>query len=91
MKNLAGSNLRYRRRKIKNVLAIALLYLIAFVAIAPLFLIFSYVAIRGAEHLNLSFFTELPKAAGEMGGGMSNALVGSLVLVAMASRRRRRG
>ncbi len=85
MKNLAGSNLRYRRRKIKNVLAIALLYLIAFVAIAPLFLIFSYVAIRGAEHLNLSFFTELPKAAGEMGGGMSNALVGSLVLVAMAS------
>ncbi len=85
MTSFSGSHLRYRRRKITNVVAIATLYLIALIAIAPLFFIFAYVAFRGAANLNLDFFLELPKPAGEFGGGMSNALIGSLVLVAMAS------
>ena len=58
--------------------------MVALVAIAPLFIIFSYVVYRGMNHLNLAFFLELPKGAGESGGGMSNAIVGSFVLVAIA-------
>lgn len=76
--------LRDRRRKITNILALGGLYVVALVAIAPLFIIFSYVVYRGYDNLNLSFFIELPKGAGEAGGGMSNALIGSFVLVSTA-------
>jgi len=39
---------------------------------------------RGLTSLNLSFFTQLPKPVGEAGGGMANAIVGSLTLVTLA-------
>ena len=74
-----------KRRKLKNIFALSALYLIALIAIAPLFLIFSYVIYRGVEHLNFAFFFELPKGAGELGGGMANAIGGSLVLVLTSS------
>src|SRR5579864_408200 len=76
---------RDRVRKFTNFVALASLYLISLIAIAPLFFIFSYVIYRGAANFNFEFFTQMPKPIGEVGGGMSNALVGSLVLIGIAS------
>jgi len=57
----------------------------AFLTLAPLALIFAFLLIRGASSVNLSFFTQLPKPVGEPGGGMANAIVGSLILIGMAA------
>ena len=53
--------------------------------IAPLLAIFAYLVYKGAASLNLDFFTKIPKPPGENGGGMANAIVGSAVLLALAS------
>ena len=53
--------------------------------IAPLVAIFVYLILKGASSLNLAFFTQVPKPVGEVGGGMANAVVGSAVLLAIAS------
>jgi len=52
---------------------------------APLIAIFFYLIYKGASSLNLAFFTQIPKPVGEVGGGMANAIVGSGVLLAIAS------
>jgi len=52
---------------------------------APLIAIFVYLIYKGASSLNLDFFTKIPKPVGEVGGGMANAIVGSGVLLAIAS------
>lgn len=54
------------------------------IALVPLGTVLFYVFVRGIAGLNLSFFTELPKPVGEAGGGLGNAVVGSLKLVALA-------
>ncbi len=79
--------LAYRdgRRRFLNWSAIGVLCVLSFLAITPLFFIFSYLIARGAGGLSLAFFTELPKPAGEVGGGMANAIAGSLVLLTIAS------
>jgi phosphate transport system permease protein len=51
--------------------------------LALLFILF-YVAKQGLSGLNWAFFTQLPKPVGETGGGAANAIVGSLILVALA-------
>ncbi|HTX77929.1 MAG TPA: phosphate ABC transporter permease PstA [Terracidiphilus sp.] len=51
----------------------------------PLLAIFGYVLYRGAASLNLAFFTQVGKSPGEVGGGMANAIVGSAVLLGLAS------
>jgi phosphate transport system permease protein len=53
--------------------------------VAPLAAIFGYLIYKGASSLNLAFFTQIPKPEGESGGGMANAIVGSGVLLALAS------
>lgn len=78
-------SLRDGRRKVLNWSAISVLCMFSFLAITPLFFIFSYLTVRGAGGLSLAFFTELPKPVGELGGGMANAIGGSLVLLAIAS------
>src|ERR1700727_707082 len=52
---------------------------------APLIAIFAYLLFKGASSLNIAFFTQIPKPVGEVGGGMANAIVGSGVLLAIAS------
>jgi phosphate transport system permease protein len=54
-------------------------------AIAPLAVVLYTIVRRGAGGLSLDFFTQLPRPVGETGGGMANALVGSLLLVAIAA------
>lgn len=51
----------------------------------PLVLIFAYLLLKGFSSLNLAFFTHLPKPVGEVGGGMANAIVGTMILIALAS------
>ncbi len=53
--------------------------------ILPLVAIFVYLILKGASSLNLAFFTEIPKPVGVVGGGMANAIVGSVTLLALAS------
>ena len=53
--------------------------------ILPLVAIFVYLIINGASSLNLDFFTKIPAPVGETGGGMANAIVGSVTLLALAS------
>lgn len=73
------------RRKIYNYISLGTLCALAFTAIAPLFFIFAYLLIRGWSGLSLDFFTEIPKPVGEVGGGMANAISGSLVLMGIAT------
>ncbi len=77
--------LRDFRRKNKNYFMLTVLTLLAAVAVLPLLSILWYVAEQGWPALNWDFFTKLPKPVGESGGGVANALVGSLMMVAMAS------
>jgi len=66
--------------------AVSVLAILAtLLVIAPLVAIFIYLIVKGASSLNLAFFTQVPKPVGEVGGGMANAVVGSAVLLAIAS------
>lgn len=53
--------------------------------ITPLIAIFGYLIYKGASSLNLAFFTRMPAPVGEPGGGMANAIVGSGLLLGIAS------
>jgi phosphate transport system permease protein len=83
---LAASTRRMlRRRRVTNRTMIALTYIAACVAILPLLLILWHLVRAGASSLSWNFFTRLPAPAGEAGGGMANAIVGTGVVVAIAS------
>ncbi len=58
-------------------------FLAAIITIVPLILIFYYTLSKGITNLNINFFTKLPTPVGEPGGGMVNAIVGTLILVAI--------
>jgi phosphate transport system permease protein len=72
-------------RKAKNFTMSALSFLCAVVVIAPLGLILFYLVKAGASAVDWHFFTQLPKPVGEAGGGMANAIVGTLTLLGLAS------
>ena len=76
---------RTRRRKLVNFAMQGLATLAALSAVAVLALVIVSVAQRGAKALNWDFFTKTAATFGESGGGVANALVGSLVLVALAT------
>jgi len=63
---------------------IGLTYLAAVLATLPLLLILTHLLKKGAASLSLSFFTAMPKPVGEVGGGMANAIVGTLILIGIA-------
>jgi phosphate transport system permease protein len=64
---------------------VTLTCLAAALAVVPLIVILAYLIRQGAGSLNLSFFTQMPKPPGETGGGMANAIVGTLILLGIAS------
>src|SRR5438105_1849694 len=75
----------YRRRQRINVAAFVATALCALVTLGILFFILGYVTMHGLSSLNWDFFTKLPKPVGESGGGMANAIVGTLKLVFLSS------
>jgi phosphate transport system permease protein len=72
-------------RKFKSALASGLSFTSAVLVISPLALVFFYLVIQGASSVNWDFFTHLPAPVGEKGGGMANAIVGTLELLGIAS------
>lgn len=73
------------RRKFTNTLMLTLCYVAAGLTIVPLVYIFFYTTAQGFSALNPAFFTNLPAPVGETGGGMANAIVGTLILVGLGS------
>lgn len=62
-----------------------LVWLAALLAVLPLLAILAHLIIGGAGALTIDFFTRMPAPAGVVGGGMANAIVGTLILVGIAS------
>jgi phosphate transport system permease protein len=71
-------------RKFKSALASTAAFVSAVLVITPLGLVFFHLVVNGASSLNWDFFTKLPGPVGAVGGGMANAIVGSLELLAFA-------
>jgi phosphate transport system permease protein len=72
-------------RKLKDATMSVLSLVCAVLVILPLGLILFYLLREGATSIDWRFFTQLPKPVGEAGGGMANAIVGTLTLLALAS------
>jgi phosphate transport system permease protein len=79
------SDLRLTWRKSLNVVMLTLTGVAAFAVVSVLFLILGYLIWNGGKSLNWDFFTKLPKPVGETGGGMANAIVGSMKLLFLAA------
>ena len=74
-----------RSRRAVNVAMSWLAALAAVLVVLPLLLIFAFLLWQGASAVNVDFFTHLPKPVGEVGGGMANAIVGTLMLLTLAA------
>jgi phosphate transport system permease protein len=72
-------------RKFKSRAMAVLMLLSTLAVMAPLFLVLYFLIREGASAIDWNFFTQLPKPTGETGGGMANAIVGSLTLLGMAA------
>jgi phosphate transport system permease protein len=79
------SSLRIIWRKSLNYVMLTLTGVAAFAVVSVLFLILGYLLWNGGTSLSWNFFTQLPKPVGETGGGMANAIVGSLKLLFLAA------
>ena len=79
-------NLAYHRwRKLKSGIMSVVSFASAVLVVAPLGFVLFYLIKVGAGAVDWRFFTQLPKPVGEVGGGMANAIVGTLVLLGLAS------
>jgi phosphate transport system permease protein len=72
-------------RKTLNVTMLSLTGLCALLTVSALFFILGYLMWNGGKDISWNFFTRLPAPVGEVGGGMANAIVGSLKLVLLAA------
>jgi phosphate transport system permease protein len=73
------------RRRGVSIVMVTLTCLAAALAVVPLVVILAYLVKQGAGALSIDFFTSMPKPVGEAGGGMANAILGTLMLIGIAS------
>src|ERR1700684_50495 len=73
------------RRRVVDHAMTGVAALTVVVVLVPLFAIFAYLVYKGIGSINVAFLTQTPKPVGEAGGGMANAIVGSMVILAIAS------
>jgi phosphate transport system permease protein len=73
------------RRTAANYFISGLSILATIVVILPLIAILFYLVYKGASSLNFAFFTHIPAPVGEQGGGMANSIVGSGIILTLAS------
>jgi phosphate transport system permease protein len=73
------------RRRLANGIMLSLTGVCTVVVIGVLFFMLGYITYHGIAALDWNFFTKLPKPVGETGGGMANAIVGTLKLLLLAS------
>jgi phosphate transport system permease protein len=76
--------MKTRMRLLKSNIIVGLCGLAVVLALVPLAMILFYVISHGFSSLNWAFFTQMPKPVGEAGGGMANAIVGTLILISIA-------
>src|SRR5689334_9731545 len=74
-----------RYRRIMNSVATWAAVIAAVLVITPLLVIFSYLVVRGIGSIDIVFLTHAPVPVGESGGGIANAIVGSGIILAIAS------
>lgn len=74
-----------RWRKTVNAVMLGMTGACTILTVSTLFLILGYLLYYGASSLDWNFFTKLPKPPGELGGGMANAIVGSLEIIGVAA------
>lgn len=73
---------RFRRRIVSHVMT-GMTALAAVFAVVPLVLIFGDLLVKGVSSINWAFFVENPVAAGQHGGGVANAIVGTVIVVGL--------
>ncbi len=74
-----------RKRRAVSAIMVGLTYVAAALATLPLILILFHIGKAGAASLSLDFFTRMPQPVGEAGGGMANAITGTLILIGIAA------
>ena len=81
----SGSGFSYWRRKIMNGFFTGLFSSSILIVLLPLLFIMGYLFFKGASSVNFNFFIHRPAPVGEVGGGMGNAIIGSLYVVGIAA------
>jgi phosphate transport system permease protein len=76
---------RQKRAEASNRIMTWLLTLAQVLTVIPLFLILGYIVYRGAPEVDVDLFTQRPRPPGETGGGLGHAMLGSLIMVSLAS------
>jgi phosphate transport system permease protein len=76
---------RTSRRKLMSSLFVGFCALSVLLALMPLAFVLFFVVSQGIRALNFDFFTQMPKPVGEAGGGMANAIVGTLLVTSLGS------
>jgi len=74
-----------RRRRVVNGIMLTVFVGAAVLAVLPLIFIFLHLLTLGIGSLSWDFFTKMPKPVGEAGGGLANAIVGTIILIGIAS------
>jgi hypothetical protein len=72
------------RRSLNALVTFAAIGAVALVLL-PLAAVFGYLIYKGIGSINLAFLTQIPKPPGEAGGGMANAIAGSVYILMIAS------
>jgi phosphate transport system permease protein len=72
------------RRGVNNLVTVAAVGAVVLVLL-PLGIIFGYLVYKGIGSINIAFLTQTPKPVGEVGGGMANGIVGSALILSIAS------
>ena len=72
-------------RRAVNVVMSWLAAAAAGLVVLPLLLILAFLLWQGVSAVNVDFFTHLPRPVGEVGGGLANAIVGTLILLVLAA------
>ncbi len=73
------------RRRVTDQVMTGVAVLTVVLVLVPLVAIFGYLVYRGMGSINWAFLTQTPKPVGESGGGMANAIVGSMLILGIAS------
>ena len=76
---------RDRLRRLISSAFVGACALAVLLALVPLVMVLFFVVRQGIGSLNLAFFTNMPHPVGEAGGGMANAIVGTLMLTGIAA------
>jgi phosphate transport system permease protein len=72
---------RLRFRKVVNVFVAGLVTSFTLISVSILFIILGYIILNGISSINLEFFTQIPKPYGEVGGGIAQAITGTIMML----------